>query len=578
LSDLGGPRTLAGGEPGGQRTEVDRTDSIATAGSTRFTLERVVHLLDYSEPVGLATEGLSTLISQFGATAASLFCASRPPLSVRRGAMTLPMAALFDRWEAEVQLRIAAGAREVAAQDELQAAWQPIMDTDCAAVQSTIVRDGKVIGTLTVAFAAGQVPAGSQRETLLHYLQAFGRIVSLVCELSLTRDRLSQLSLFYQVAQSMYSTFDLGKVLDDTMQLATAVLNASASALMLIEKETGDLVFEVAHGEMGALLRKQRTRQNEGIAGWVATHGVPVIVNDVHKDPRFSPQVDARTGFLTQSVLCVPIQIRGTIVGVLEALNKRSDAGFDAEDMSLMITTANQAAAAIEHAQLYQSLHDERGRIIRAEEDVRRQLARNLHDGMVQFLSAIAMGIDHLEHLLELKPEAAPAELSALRDLAREATRQARLALFELRPLILETQGLSAALESYVEQLQGSGELRVHFQAPSVLPDLNGAVAATVFAIVQEAVTNAKKHASARDVWLRLQPEENWLQITVEDNGAGFDSQAVQQNYDRQGSIGLLSMKERAELIDAQLRIESCNTPPQTGTRMILRVPVVEQA
>ena len=107
---------------------------------------------------------------------------------------------------------------------------------------------------------------------------------------------------------------------------------------------------------------------------------------------------------------------------------------------------------------------------------------------------------------------------------------------------------------------------------------LIGTVAATIFAIVQEAVTNAKKHASASDVWLRLQPDDGWLQVTVEDNGAGFDSDAVQQNYDRKGSIGLLSMRERAELIDAQFRIESCNTPPQTGTRIILRVPVAEQA
>ena len=544
----------------------------------RFSLEKVVHLLDHSEPVGLATEGLSTLLSQFGAAAASLFYASRPPLSVRRGQMPPAMAAFCDRWESGVEKRIAAGAWEVTAGDELRAAWQPIQGTDCTALQSLIVRDGKVAGTLFVAFATAQVPAGSQRDTVLHYLRAFGRIVSLVSELSLTQDRLTQLSLFYQVAQSMASTFDLGKVLDDTMQLATAVLDASASALMLIDKETGDLVFEYTHGEMGALLRKQRTKQNEGIAGWVATHGLPVIVNDVHQDPRFSPQVDARTGFLTQSVLCVPIQIRGTIVGVLEALNKRSDTGFDAEDMSLMITTANQAAVAIENAQLYQSLRDERDRIIRAQEDVRRQVARNLHDGTVQFLSAISMGIDHLERLLQLKPEAASAELGALRELAREATRQARLALFELRPLILETQGLSAALESYVQQLQGSQELQVHFQAPSLLPGINGAVAATVFAIVQEAVTNAKKHASAHDVWLRLQPEESWLQVTVEDNGGGFDSEAVQQNYDRKGSIGLLSMKERAELIDAQFRIESCNTPPGTGTRIILRVPIVEEA
>jgi signal transduction histidine kinase len=270
----------------------------------------------------------------------------------------------------------------------------------------------------------------------------------------------------------------------------------------------------------------------------------------------------------------VPIQIRGKTIGVLEALNKRHESGFDDEDLSLMITTANQAAIAIENAQLYQSLRDERDRILQAQEDVRRQVARNLHDGTVQFLSAISMGIDHLERLLDFKPEAARSELQALRDLTRQATRQARLALFELRPVILETQGLGAALETYVQQLQRSEEFDVHLEAPDSLPVLDNSVSTTVFAIVQEAVTNAKKHASPQDVWLRLQLEGGRLRVVVEDNGSGFDPEMVNKTYDRRGSIGLLSMGERAELIDATLQIESCPEPPNTGTRIILSIPI----
>jgi signal transduction histidine kinase len=239
-----------------------------------------------------------------------------------------------------------------------------------------------------------------------------------------------------------------------------------------------------------------------------------------------------------------------------------------------MITTANQAAIAIENARLYQSLRDERDRVIQAQEDVRRQVARNLHDGTVQFLSAISMGIDHLERLLEFKPEAARAELDALRELTRQATRQARLALFELRPVILETQGLVPALEAYVQQLQGSEVFGIHLEAPSSLPEMNSSIAGTIFAIVQEAVNNAKKHASARDVWLRLSTENGWLRVVIEDNGQGFDSEAVEREYDRTGSIGLLNMKERADLIDGDIKIESSTADPDSGTSVVLRVPL----
>jgi signal transduction histidine kinase len=184
------------------------------------------------------------------------------------------------------------------------------------------------------------------------------------------------------------------------------------------------------------------------------------------------------------------------------------------------------------------------------------------------------MGIDHLERLLEVKPEAAKSELAALRDLTRQATHEARLALFELRPLVLETRGLVPALEAYVQQLEENEDFQMHLDAPVSLPDLDAAVARTVFVIVQEAVTNAKKHASPRDVWLRLSREEDWLQVVVEDNGKGFDVERVSREYDRRGSIGILSMRERAELIDSTVEIRSKTEKPESGTQVILRVPL----
>jgi len=539
-----------------------------------FYLEKLVDLLAHREPVGLASKALSSLIADFGATAGSLFYGARPPLHVRRGTLSPEVAAQIDRWEASIKERLAAGPWETDEQKAATMALQPIRGSGCVALYSLILSGRRVVGGLLLVYPQENVPTGTQRALLTLFVQAISRIFGLVGELTLAQERLGQLSLFYQVSQSMASTFDLGKVLEDTLQLATAVLDASASALILIQEESGELVFEYTHGEMGDLLRKQRTALNEGFAGWVAAHGQPIVSNHARSDPRFNPQVDTRTGFLTESVVCVPIQIRGKTIGVLEVLNKRSEGGFDAEDLSLLNTTANQTAIAIENARLYQSLRDERDRIIQAQEAVRRQVARNLHDGIVQFLSAISMGIDHLERLLELKPEAARSELEALRDLTRQATHEARLALFELRPLILETQGLAAALEAYMQQMEGSEEFAVHLEVEPSLPNLSSSVASTVFAIVQEAVTNAKKHATPHDVWLRLSQVEGWLQVTVEDNGAGFDPAIVEKTYDRRGSIGLLSMRERAELIDGQLTIESCKLPPESGTKVILRVPI----
>jgi len=537
----------------------------------------LAELQAYREPIGLAKEALAIFLSDFGATAGSLVYALRPSLRLRMGTHSRALDECLDQWEASVEQRIVAGPWQMSGQDGPPAAWQPIEGTGQTALYSLLLEGPQVAGALCLVFSEESVPTGEARARLLHCVRALGNTVSLSSELALSKQRLSQLSLFYQVAQVMASTFDLDQLLDDTLELATAILDVRASALMTIDEAKGELVLAHAHGDAVELPPELRTPLSEGMAGWVATHCEPLVVNDVPGDPCFGSALDTWAGIPCRSVVCVPIQIRGKTIGVLQAINKRGQSGFDGEDLSLMITTASQAAIAIENSQLYQSLRDEQERIIQAQENVRRQVARNLHDGTVQFLSAISMSLDHLERLLELRPEAARSELQVLHDLTRQATRQARLALFELRPLILETQGLLPALEAYVQQLQDSEEFAVHLQVEEPLSPVSNSAAATVFAIVQEAVTNAKKHASPQDVWLRLSQTDGWLDVVVEDNGKGFDFQAVEQDYDRRRSIGLLSMKERADLIDGRVEIQSSTHPSQAGTRVILHVPLPAQ-
>jgi signal transduction histidine kinase len=537
-------------------------------------MDKLAALLAHRVPVDQASEVLSVLLTEFGALAGSLLYATRPPLRVRQGTLSVALGAHLDQWESTIENRLAAGPWRIASHAAPAPAWQPLKGTGQTAVFSLIHDEGRVAGAICLVFPTDHLPSGKERASLANCLQVAGSMVGLVGELSLTKKRMSQLSLFYQVAQVMASTYELDKVVGDTLELAMAMLDASAAALLMIDEEKQELLYAFTHGDRGDFMRGRRTKLGQGLPGWVASHGTPLIANDAHNDPRSSVTVDTWIGIPNRSVVCVPVQSRGKTIGVLQVLNKRSQAGFDAEDLSLTIMAANQAAIAIENNQLYQSLRDEQDRIIQAQENVRRQVARNLHDGTVQFLSAISMGIDHLERLLGIKPEAAMSELEALRDLTRQATKQARMALFELRPLILETQGLVPALEAYVQQLQDNEAFDAHLQAADDLPDLNSSVSATVFSIVQEAVTNAKKHAAPRDVWLRLSRENGGLQVVVEDNGTGFDPGAVEEGYDRRGSIGLLNMRERAELIEGQVEIQSSTTSPGAGTRVILNVPL----
>lgn len=537
------------------------------------SLKQFIELVPCHNLEEMLSAALSLLMRLLDASAGSLLYVGQSPVRVCQGTMAEPVEEQIQVWEESVSRQLGSSERHALSFRHIPFTLQPIPGDQGTLFNAPLVAQTRLAGSISLVCPPNHELNPMQHLLFDHLSQGIGNLAELVESLSFTQQSLSQLELFYQMGQALVSTFDLPQLLQDTMQLAAGVINAAASSLMLVDEEQHKLIFKAVHGAKGALLRSQRISMDEGIAGWVARHGEPVIANDVTKDTRFSRRVDVRTGFLTRSILSVPMQLRGKTIGVLEVLNKY-DEDFDEEDLRLLLTLAAEAAIAIENARLYQSLREERDRILSAQEEVRRELNRKLHDGIVQYLAAIAMGIDHVERLLQLKPDAVYAELEALRKLTRQASREARMALFELRPIILESQGLVPTLQRYVEQLGQQESFSVHFNVQGWNKPLDQQVAGTIFPIIQEAVNNTRKHAKANNLWIRLKETDSHLVAHVEDDGLGFDVAAVEQEYDKQDSFGLLNMRERAALIEGILTIESSEVMPEQGTVVTLRVPL----
>jgi signal transduction histidine kinase len=176
---------------------------------------------------------------------------------------------------------------------------------------------------------------------------------------------------------------------------------------------------------------------------------------------------------------------------------------------------------------------------------------------------------------MERDPSRARAELARLEDLAHRTVREIRSMLFTLRPVILETEGLVAALKQYAENIQDNDSLPVEVDAEHYHDCLDTEAQGVVFAILEEAVNNAKKHAEASHIWVQLAVRGDMFVAQVVDNGRGFDLQAVERNYGSRGSLGLIHLKERADLVAGTLNIEST---PGHGTRITLIVPIEEEA
>ena len=389
------------------------------------------------------------------------------------------------------------------------------------------------------------------------------------------------------IANTLSAELNLPPLLRRVAVAALKLTAAQASAVYLLDSSRTGLLVEAIESDqtagisgsfaaLGQIAASQpgaprsfdsggsrpRIALEHGVAGWVATTGSVVLIAETAGDLRFAPQtlaVDASLlGVLPHSLVAVPMVFKGEVTGVLEVAQTDAGAGFDASSLDLMRTLAAQAATAVANAQLYQSLRAERDRIIQTQEDERKRLGRDLHDGPAQKLAQIAMSLEFAERLASEEPDQLIPELRATREVALTTNREIRNLLFDLRPLVLDAEngGLIAALQHFLERFQTGPGPRIHLNA-EYSDRLSHNVELTVFAILQEAVNNVLKHANAQNCWIEISEPEGRLLATVRDDGEGFDTHQVHDDYANRGSWGLLSMSERAALIEAKLNIAS---------------------
>ncbi len=412
--------------------------------------------------------------------------------------------------------------------------------------------------------------AGTDREQLKSTLQVLQQENQQLRDgyMSLSQ-QLIGLRMVQHVTQDLVSETDVDRLLKRILHSAINAVDGTAGALLLLDPTDQELIFAVVEGGAGAALEGQRMGRDQGLAGWVVSHNQPVILPDVQDDKRFHGRIPEEVAYEVKTLICAPLVVKGEPIGVVQVLNKAGGDRFDEDDLNLLTSFAAQSAIAIENTRLFLDLKRERDRLIAIEEQVRRRLARDLHDGPAQLLAALIGSLNFVIKLQEQDPERMPEELVGLLPLAQKALRQVRTLLFDLRPVVLETQGLVPALRSYVERQQQMGDLSYHLRVDSFSGRMVAKAERAIFGIVQEAVSNVKRHAQAQNVWIAVVEEECELQVAVRDDGWGFDLEELNTEYDRRGSLGMINMRERAREIGGRLSIQS---QPGAGTTIALIV------
>jgi sigma-B regulation protein RsbU (phosphoserine phosphatase) len=171
---------------------------------------------------------------------------------------------------------------------------------------------------------------------------------------------IKNLSCLIESSKIIDSGFSLSKILKTVTKMSQDILEAEAGSLMLLNEQEKTLTFAVALGKKGHKLKKNiKIKLGQGIAGLVAKTGVPILVKDAAKDKRFCNLVDKFSGFKTRSILCVPLKVKGRVIGVLEAINSHHKQGFSTKDIDLFQAFACQVAIAIDNAKLHKQIIEE---------------------------------------------------------------------------------------------------------------------------------------------------------------------------------------------------------------------------
>ena len=375
-----------------------------------------------------------------------------------------------------------------------------------------------------------------------------------------------------EVIMILSSTLDYKKVLNTALDigqfgLAQAAGQRVVSLVLLFDAEGRELYVANSRG-------LKPTDENtvipgvDGIVGQALQESAPIIGKDAAKDRELAKFVALHT---IRSVLCIPLRAHYDNFGVLIYGSNQPNA-FRADIIDTLAAIGMQVATALENATLYSTLKDERELVIQLEEDARKALVRDLHDIPTQTMSAVAMRLRIIKRMLETGDKEALTELDAAETMALRATEEIRHVLFKLRPLALETHGLTAALNQLAEKIQLTYKqpctMDIH---PDVELYLDEAKQGALFYLIEEAINNARKYAEASMITVQAHPQNSMIAVRIHDNGVGFDTASVTKSYSKRGSFGMVNMRERAQLLDGTLTIES---QKGQGTSIIVMIPI----
>ena len=370
-------------------------------------------------------------------------------------------------------------------------------------------------------------------------------------------DRTKELATLNAISLVVSQSLDLDEILCGAVEQTSQSIGADAGGIYLLDDDGKSLSIACQRGLSSDFMAGiDRLEVGEGFSGRVAETGEPLVVQDLVSDPRLP--VSVAKDQAPRSLIAVPLSSRGRVLGVM-FLASREHRDFSLPEVHLLTSIGHQVGVAVENGLLYK-----RAQQLAVLEE-RNRLARDLHDSVTQAVYGVTLYAEASTRLLAAgQVETAAEHLRDLRTTAQQALREMRALIFELRPPVLEKEGLVAALQTRLESVEGRAGVRAELKADGdfVLSRENEE---GLYRIAQEALNNALKHARAQSISVGLSRGGGRITLEVVDDGVGFDTAEGREH----GGLGFTGMEERATRLGGVLTVLSS---PGGGTTVRVEV------
>ncbi|MBI2886289.1 MAG: GAF domain-containing sensor histidine kinase [Chloroflexi bacterium] len=375
---------------------------------------------------------------------------------------------------------------------------------------------------------------------------------------------------------ALAATLDLDELLDKALTLALEFSGHDQGSLMLLAPERKSLTVQAAVGGDLSRLHSVIPVAGGSVASWVLRRKRPLYLEGRAESLTHVPRAYSKD--LPSSISLPLLKPPRQAIGVVSLNATRQAAHLSPDDIEVLQIMANQLAIALDNADLYrrlqikeQQLQEAATRLVHAQEEERRRVAYDIHDGLAQMLVGTYQRLQAFQGRRPGRAREAKEELSGLQDQFRRSLEEVRRVIADLRPSSLDDFGLERSLQQYLAEAGREAGWSVQFTFATgglvLLPHCE----ATIFRILQEAVSNARKHAHSPRLLVKVARRAHHLVIEVRDWGNGFDVDTSRHAAGPGQRVGLMGMAERATVMGGAFQIKS---QPGKGTQVMVRFPL----